>query len=789
MPIATTSTLLAPAGPAQMLGAGCAAARPRATVRRLWLWLGLLLGLLLGGVPEAGATPTTASAERPRIALVLSGGGARGFAHVGVLQVLEAARVPVDMVVGTSMGAIIGGLYASGMTPDAMQQAILEVDWNGLFKDRVPRQEMSQRRKEEDFIFSPAVKLGYKNGEFQLPKGTVSSRSLELLLRRLTLHTQSLHTFDQLPLPYRALATDLVSGKPLLLSSGDLAAAMRASMSVPGVFAPLELNDQLLGDGGLVNNLPIDVARQLGADVVIAVNIGSPLLKRKDLDSVVGVTLQMINILTEQNVQQNLQRLGPNDLLISPDLGELASTDFNKGRELMDLGREHARKLLPQLERFALPAAMYADWKAAKNHQYQALLSQIPQQLAFVKVEGVDPKQVQRLERLLDVQTGQALDPKRIEQDLQRLVALDDYVHINYRLERTPDNAGEGLVYQLDEGDATLHQFRVGLDLQTDFQGQGNFKLRVSHTLHDRNRSGAQWRNQLELGASEALTSEWYQPIGQDRRLFWSVYADHELRKVEWFDNAGDPLAIFRKRNTRLGGDIGWHLGRGGAWGDLRAGLLTARRQIMVDYSNLGLTQGSLNEVVWSEWAARFSWISDQLDHAHFPHEGHRYKFEVQAGQSRGRSSDQQTFNRWTAQATEVFSHGPSTWNLYTRASRTSETINGVPDEYALGGFQQLSGYRVGQIAGNEVFLGRLDYYRRLPLDLGVTRAVFGGATLEVGGAWSGINRSTRQRSSSGLRLGSSLYLGADTGIGPVYLSLVHAPQGHTGLYFLLGKP
>ncbi len=740
----------------------------------------------------AAPAPSDASlppqAERPRIGLVLSGGGARGFAHVGLLQALEAARVPVDVVVGTSMGAIIGGLYASGMAPDALQREILQVDWNTLFSERLPRQELTQRRKEEDFEFSNAVQLGFKDGQFQFPKGAVSSRSLELLLRRFTLHTRRLTSFDQLPIPFRAVATDMESGAAVLLDKGDLAAALRASMSVPGVFSPLEWEGRILGDGGLVNNLPVDVARALGADVVIAVNIGTPLGRRESLNTVVGVTVQMINILTEQNVQRSVQSLTPRDLLLSPHLGELSAGSFDEGEALVELGRRYGASVQASLARFAVDETSYAAWQAQRQQTHQSLLADLPDALAFVRIDGVPPTQSARLQRQLDVKPGDPLAPDRVEEDLRRLVAVDDYVHLDYRLEPAPGSGGEGLVYQLLDDQAVRHQFRLGLDLQTDFQGQGDFRLRISHNLRDASPSGAQWRNRLELGSTVAAGTEWYQPLGSDRQRFLSLHADHELRKVEWFDSNGDALALFRRRTSRVGADLGWHLGRVGNWGDIRVGLTAARRQSMLDYLNLGLGADALRDLTWTETAARLAWVSDQLDHANFPQQGHRYKLEWQAGHHRlnGRQTD---FTRWEGSFNQVFSHGPHTWSLYARGARSTALPPGAPDEFSLGGFQQLSGYRVGQVAGNTLLLTRLGYYRRLAIDPGVARAIFVGGTLEAGGAWDANDRVRLSAYRSNLRWGSSLYLGADTAIGPVYLSLVHAPGGYTGLYFLLGKP
>ena len=249
--------------------------------------------------------------DRPRIGLVLSGGGARGLAHVGVLKVLEEQRVPIDAIAGTSMGAIVGGLYASGMTADELDKAFRAIEWEAVFARRVDRQHLSQRRKEEDFEISPLLELGIRNGELRTPVAAASSRGLETLLRRYTLPVRAVREFDRLPIPFRAVATDLETGAAVVLERGDLALALRSSMSVPGVFPPTEVDGRILGDGGLVNNVPIEVARAMGVDVVIVVNIGTPLAGREALQSAVGITAQMLNILTEQNVQRSLATLRP----------------------------------------------------------------------------------------------------------------------------------------------------------------------------------------------------------------------------------------------------------------------------------------------------------------------------------------------------------------------------------------------------------------------------------------------------------------------------------------------
>lgn len=748
-----------------------------------WLFAVLLCTVhpAMASETTAASAPTSQEAARPRVALVLSGGGARGFAHVGILKALEAARVPVDMVVGTSMGAIIGGLYAAGMSANELEQEIQRLDWPGMFVSRPPRPLLPHRQKEEDFDFSPVLQVGFRDGEFRLPQGAVSSNALELLLRRYTLHTRHLDNFDGLPTPFRAVATDMETGKAVILSSGDLAAALRASMSVPGVFAPLEWNNHILGDGGLVDNLPVDVARAMGADVLIAVNISTPLSGREKLGSVIGVSLQMINILTHQNVQRNLQQLTRNDLLLEPPLGTLTSADFSKALELMTLGQTYADTVTASLERYALPPADYAQWQAERRQTRLALQDKSTQPLAFVRLHGVPLNQIDNLLTRVETKAGEALDPLVVEQDVARLASSEAFQRIDYRLENTA--RGEGLVYELQESDVGPHQFRIGLGLKSDFQGEGDFNLRLSHNLRQLTDSEAEWRNRLELGATVALGSELYQPYGSGHTRFVSLYADHELRKVEVYDTGGFPLLSGRRRTSHLGLDHGWHLGEGGSWGDFRLGWIGTRRQSIPDFANTS-PANVLDKITWTESALRLAVVTDQLDHANFPQSGHRFTLDVQSGTLRN-DFGKTNFLRWDGSLNAVTTVNTHTFNAYLRLARTNHIPQGAIDEYSLGGFQQLSGYRVGQVVGNNLALGRLSYYHRLTAEPGLARAWFAGGSLELGNAWS----STQDMSWSDLRAGSSLFIGADTGFGPLYLSLVHAPQGYTGIYFLLGRP
>lgn len=760
-------------------------------IRLLLTCLALCLALPLAAQTPPPAEQAEASAPplppqpRPRVALVLSGGGARGFAHVGVIKALEAARVPVDLIVGTSMGAIVGGLYASGMTAAELEREILAVDWDGLFNTRQPRQVLSQRRKEEDFELSPVLLLGFRDGEFRLPTGAVSSRSLEMLLRRYTLPVRHLSHFDALPTRFRAVATDLETGQEVVMDRGDLAAALRGSMSVPGVFSPLGLDGRILGDGGLVNNLPVSVARQLGAEVVIAVNIGTPLAGRDTLYSLVGITAQMVNILTEQNVKASIQLLTPKDLLLTPPLGNRSSADFGQAHELVRLGNEYAQTVGEALARFAVDEGQYAAWSGARRTQAE-LNAQRVGQVARIRFEGVDEQRAERLGVGLEHLRGERADVQRIEDDLEHLAATGDYERVDYRLLRDPDSGGEELLVSLRENNWGPNYLRVGLDLRTDFRGEGAFNMRISHNRHWLTPSGTEWRNRVQLGETLGLFSEIYQPLGLHGGSFVSAYGDLTVRKVDLFDSESRPLARIQRESLRAGADIGWPIGRSGSVGEMRLGVVGSARRSALELVQPGFAiEPAALDVHWREAGVRAAVMADQLDFANFPSRGYRVFGEVMTGRRQVRGGERSNFTRVEGSFTGVRSWGPHTFNLGARFAHANRIPIGAIDEYSLGGFQNLSGFHTGQVAGNYLAFGRLTYYRRLPWDIGVARALFVGGSIEAGNAW--LDRS--EVSLKKLLAGGSLFVGADTGIGPLYLSVVSAPKGFTGLYLFLGRP
>ncbi|MDO9313192.1 MAG: patatin-like phospholipase family protein [Burkholderiaceae bacterium] len=740
------------------------------------------LTFAIAGSAAEPVPPVERSLGRPRIGLVLSGGGARGLAHVGVLKMLERERIPIDVIAGTSMGAIIGGLYASGMDASRLESELLAVHWDEVFASRVDRPLLTQRRKEADFELSPMLEFGMRDGELRAPLGALSGRGLETLLRRYTLPVRSVRDFSRLAIPFRAVATNLETGEPVILSGGDLALALRSSMSVPGVFAPTEADGRILGDGGLVNNLPIDVARAMGADIVIAVNIGTPLSGRDALGSVGGLTTQMISILTEQNVQRSLAMLKPDDVLITPALGVLSSSDFGKTRELIDQGEAGVRLQLQRLAPLALAPQAYAQWQAA-HRQNEAQ----PARLAFIQIEGSKLTNPQRLLDQLESTRGEAFNDAKAERDARRLAASGDYTRADYRLVHTPD--GDGLVFDIEDKPWGPHYFRVGIDLFTDFRGDSAFNIKVNHNRRWLDEAGSEWRNFVQIGETPKLLTELYHPlnwsIGLKNDWFVAGYASVERRKITYYEpDSGDEQGRFTRTSGRLGVDLGqpW-----GEWGEVRLGVSHVVFRNQPDLVSSNFT-GPRNALTVHETGLRLSATVDQLDYVNFPLHGYRVVGEAVVGE-RSVSGPQgdENFTRVEFEGTGVTTWGRTTFNAHMSAkSAGGEDLSGLGRySYNLGGFHRLSGYRYNQLAGSHVLLGRLTMYQRLKDAPLFTRGLFIGGSVEAGNAWV----QARDISLSKLRSGFSGFIGADTGVGPLYLGVAYAPRGDLGLYLFLGRP
>ncbi|HSO66877.1 MAG TPA: patatin-like phospholipase family protein, partial [Desulfatirhabdiaceae bacterium] len=513
---------------------------------------GLILAVfLITAAPQAIADElpaVSASTKRPKIGLVLSGGGARGAAHVGVLKVLEEYRVPIHFIVGTSMGALVGASYATGTSVEEMDQIIAGISTELLFKEKPPRQELAMRQKQDDYDIFFGPEIGINDGKIGLPKGVVTGVQLETVLRRLS-KAKGFHRFDELPIPYRAVATDLVTGRAVVFSEGELANVMRASMSVPGAVAPVEIGGNLLVDGMLTNNLPVEIALAMGADIIIAVNVGTPLLKREELSSILGVTGQMLSILTEQNVQASLALLKPTDILISPELGNFSTGDFDNLPNISPLGEAAARKVSERLTQLSIPAEEYA---ALRQRQVVASVPDL-RPVDEIRFENLTRVNAEKPLAVMETQPGQAIDQDILDRDMRRLYGTGDFEHVNYRFLEEPGK--RVLAVDAVEKSWGPDYLRLGLGLSSDFEGDAFFNILASYRKTWLNSLGAEWRNDLQIGRTSGFRSEFYQPLDERGYFFVAPQINYERRSTNIYQGS-DRIASYDITSLLAGIDI-----------------------------------------------------------------------------------------------------------------------------------------------------------------------------------------------------------------------------------------
>jgi len=703
------------------------------------------------------------------VCLVLSGGGARGAAHVGVLKVLQELRVPVDCIAGTSMGSLVGGAYASGMTVPEMERLIGTIRSDMLFKDNPPRQEESIRRKEDDRSILFGLELGVRDGEILLQQGLVSGIQLEGVLRQLSKVSEPVR-FDDLPIPFRAVATDLVTGKPVVFDHGDLPRVMRASMSVPGVMSPAQIDGMLLVDGGLTDNLPVDAARAMGADIVIAVNLGTPLMTRDQLGSVLGVTGQMINILTEQNVRASLASLKPTDILIEPALGNFSAADFDNLTKTVPIGEAAARGAAPRLAALALPEPAYA---ALRAHQ-AAPPGKPPEVVAAIRFRGLKRVNPETLPDYMDTKPGEVVDQDRLDRDMRRLYGLGDFEHINYQL---IEDAGKQIVsVDAIEKSWGPNYLRFGLGLQSDFKGDNAFNLAVSYRRTWINELGAEWRTDAQVGQVSFLSTEFYQPLGARNGLFVAPRAVILRRSLDLFQ--GDQrIARYNLRSAVGEFALGAAFTR---YGEIRAGVAAGRTYASLE-TGAPEFEPNPNSVPRGGFTLRA--VVDQMDDAKFPRSGFAASADVFASSTSIGARDNYT-------KVDVNGVAAYTWGRHTLmpAIRYAGAVGNddlpVYDLAQWGGFLQQSGLPSGALLGQQLTFGRLVYLYQVA-SFRLVPGLYLGASAEVGR----MKDPFVPGNLTGTLVSGAVFFGADTPVGPVYLGYGVMDGGYRSAYFFLGRP
>ncbi|MBO8084454.1 MULTISPECIES: patatin-like phospholipase family protein [unclassified Marichromatium] len=718
------------------------------------------------------AAPALAE-TRPAIGLALSGGGARGAAHVGVLRELERRRIPIDYIAGTSMGAVVGGLYAMGMSPDEIERTIEDIDWTAIFQDEPARATRRMQRKLEDrsFLIKSRPGVDEEAGRVNLVPALIQGQRLELALREYTLPATAIHDFDRLRIPFRAIATDVVSGEAVVLGGGDLATAIRASMAVPAVFAPVEIGERLLVDGGLAMNLPIGVVREMGAEIVIAVDIGGPRRDRESITDVLEMLDQVASLVTWRNTQAEIATLGPRDLLLTPPLGRrVLASDFDKMLEAIAIGEQAARATGAPLDALALPAARYAAYRQAhRRADYQA---PVITRLGIDNDSGLDDAV---LARRIQVTPGERFDPETLAEQIERVYDQDVFETVRYRIEPEPgDDERAALHISAREKRWGTSSLQGGLELSSSGGGNSRFNLGAAYTKAPLTDLNGEWRTEIRLGEEPGILSNLYLPLDPAERWFAGLGVGYLSESLTLFDPSAQDAPLAEYQLNRFGANV--KLGRNlGDWGRIALGYAHYRGDADLRVGDPGF--GGYN---FDVGALEFRFDIDTLDSANFPASG----WAASAFGEHSRTALGATSNYDQAGIELVHALGRGRHRLITALTLAGNFGGETPLHayYRLGGFLNLSGFNQLELSGANLGLARAIYLHAFDTGLVPTYA---GASLEVGNTWA-------RRGDIGadsLRLGSSLFLGADTPIGPLYLGYGYADGGNDALYLFLGRP
>lgn len=702
--------------------------------------------------------------DRPKIALVLGGGGARGAAHVGVIQALEELRVPIDYIVGTSMGALVGGLHATGMSGDELTSLMTEIDWPEMFSDKVRRQDRPFRRKRDDSLGLYAAKIGLSEGGSRLPPGAIAGQKIQFLLESLVGVRERSSDFDDLPIPFRAVAADILAAEVAVLDSGRLATAMRSSMALPGVFDPVELEDQLLVDGGVLMNVPVSVGKDLGADIIIAVDVGSPLAEKEKVKNLFQIVYQLTGVVTIVNTRQQIALLGENDLLLTPAIDDDITTgSFAKAADAVPAGYDEAMKNRVALSEFTIDE----DAWDRRQKAIAMCVDGLPI-IDFVTVNNQSRFSDEVINRRLTVEIGQPLDLHELEDNIQTIYSLGFLQRVTFKIVEEGDQTGIEVRVLEDSRGTDFFEYGIGIH-SANFDS--SFNMRLGYLKTDVDQYGSEFRALLQIGEDLGIMTELYKLIGPDMTYVFLPRLAAERSNLNIFDGNGNKLSQIEVTESVLS------VGFGREFGDdalLLAGVNTGSGDVGISIGDPGFDAFDFNRGEYF-LAAKY----DNQDNRFFPGEGSFV--ELQLLKSSSSLGADQEFEQITSQLLHAWTFGRHSFLAAIEADVSSDDAIPVQSLYRAGGFPRMSGFEYNELLG-ENFGMVIGGYRYKLLENSFFPGYLGG-TVEYGN----VHRNRTDLFSDGI-LNGSIYLGIDSIIGPLYLGMGFAEGGRRVPFLSIGS-
>ncbi|UPQ89296.1 patatin-like phospholipase family protein [Vibrio sinaloensis] len=751
----------------------------------------LLLSILASSVIHAATLSDTQVEPRPKVALVLAGGGAKGAAHIGVLKALEELRVPVDIITGTSMGAYVGGLYATGMSASEIESFIETVDWNSGYRDRVDRSQRKVQDKEYEDRYQLTADLGFGLNGVRGKRGIVQGQGMLTLLRETTGNLPPFDSFDDLVIPYRAVATDIIHLEPVVLDNGYLIDAMMASMSVPGALPPYQLGERMLVDGGVTNNMPVDVALAMGADVVIAVDISTEYKNAEDFTNLFTVADQLSNYLVRSTTNNQAKLLTEEDIFLRPEVGSMETTEFDKMPQAFATGYQTAMDNKDQLSQLQMSMADYQTYIDAKEDARRKLRygDEIPIERLIINNHSHYSQKL--LEKRLGLVAGQQYSLEQVEQSVQNLYALDRFELVTYRYDVIEGQ--DTLVVDVNEKSWGPNYLNFRFFLEDDFTTDSQYSIGASANFTNLNSHGAELRTNVEIGTDKLVQAEFYTPFFSSQKTFTTLDLHYSKERRNAPINGFDDTSLSAARDyipiTYSEWVAEWALGyQDTLWRRFKTGLR------YTDGDGQFSTLPSLGDVQFRRFGAFANYRIDTLDNFSFPRRGFYLDLEylVTHDESVGdtdliEQSDQDTSYELGAKVIAATTFSRHTLVANVDAGLVTSKNSSVPiNPKEIGGFQHLSGIPRNSLVGQNKVFGSLVYrYRWFDNDFGLfTSPFYVGASLEYGGVWSDPDIALHD---APLYAAGSLFAGVDSPIGPIMLGYGRTEHNYASFYLIIG--
>src|SRR6266849_2806440 len=545
--------------------------------------IALCLLLSLSAFPQApnsSTAPSSAESASPKkrlkIGVALEGGGALGLAHIGVLKWFEDHHIPIDYVAGTSMGGLVGGLYATGKSPAELKAIVEKQDWDTIIGGQTSYQDLSFRHKEDQRALPNRVEFGLRKG-FSLPSGLNSGQGVSLLIDRETLAYTHNGSFDDFPIPFRCVATNLVTGKSFVFDHGSIAQAMRSTMSIPALFAPVRDGDNVYVDGGLLGNLPTDVVREMGADVVIAVHLEIAPADASQIQSLFSVLGRSVEVVIHQN---EIRGLSSADLVVNVDVKDFTALDYNRSETIIERGSQAAAAKANILAPYALDDSGWSSYLERRKERRKTEIP-IPQ---FVEVRGTNQESAHNLEHFLRNLVGKPIDLPEMENLFNRLTGIGNIDSVDYWLE--DKNNETAVIVSVHEKGYAPPTIQLGFEADGSESKDATFTDAGRLTFQDIAGYRSEWRTDFAFGNIYGINTELYRPFNALSKWFFAPHIGASNTGVKFFLH-NDPVALYRVHQENGGIDLGYGFNR---FTELRVGY-------QVGYSNAHLNLGKADFV------------------------------------------------------------------------------------------------------------------------------------------------------------------------------------------------